>query len=314
MVDESYSSFKNIEIKADFLERVVLKEGDGFAVRGQNYERYGGLDVGLKSDTLVVNAKADSIWNFNIGIDNFLYTDDSWLEITYPAGTKFVLVKTDLSTGNINLNTIECGELNIKNSFGRITIASVKTDKLNIHASSGDIELNGANVSGNLDISNSFGDVKIENIKAGSLDVRLDSGRLKAAEINADTVALKNSFGEIDLNGVETGKFTITQSSGDINADKVSVREIAVNSSFGKVSIDRLTFAELCKVENSSGDIQLSLLMNRDEVSYELNTSAGSVTVDRSNSSGSVSSNVPGAAATLKASASFGDIRVEFLG
>jgi hypothetical protein len=52
--------------------------------------------------------------------------------------------------------------------------------------------------------------------------------------------------------------------------------------------------------------------MNRDDVSYELDTSAGSVVVDGAQSSGSVSSRVPGAAVTLKASVSFGDLRVEF--
>jgi DUF4097 and DUF4098 domain-containing protein YvlB len=315
VVDESYKSFKNIEINADFINRIEFKEGSSYAVRGQNYERNGGLDAELKGDTLVVDARADQVWQFStMGFFSDINFRDTWIEITYPAGTKLGLVKTNLGSGNISFNSLECSDLDITNSFGDVDISSVKSDKLKIFASSGDIGLTDADVSGSMDIRNSFGDATLKNIKSGSLDAKLDSGKFKATEINANTVVIKNSFGEIVTNGVKADKMTIIQSSGDFDADNVIVREITVDSSFGAVTMDRLTFTELCKVENDSGDIMLSVLMNRDDVSYELNTNSGSVTVDRSTSDGSVSSRSADAAATLKASASFGDIRVEFLG
>ena len=312
-VDESYNSFKNIEIKADFIERIEFKEGSAYAVRGQNYERYGGLDVELSGDTLIVDARADRIWNVDFGINNLFHKNDSWLEITYPAGAKFGLVDTNLSAGNLNLNSIKCETLDINNSFGDIRGSSVLADKISINADSGDIDLTGITATGNASVKNSFGSVGLENVKAAKLNVTLDSGDLNLTGIEADTLIIKNSFGGIVLDGAETGDLNVTQNSGDFRANDVNSGDINVTSSFGEVNMDRTAFSGLCEVNNSSGDLTLKLLMNRDDISYELNTSAGSVTVDGAKSSGSVSSRVPGSAISLKATVSFGDIKVEFL-
>jgi len=312
-VDESYQSFESIEVRADFIERIDIKEGNAFTVRGQNYERYGGLEVSLEGGTLKVNAESDKKWTIDFGLDELFGKHDTWIEITCPAGTKLDLINVKLSAGGFYANDTDCTELLVNNSFGDIRISQIQSDKLTINASSGNIDLTSAAVKGPLKIDNHFGDVEIIDIKAGSLTIELDSGKLKSTNVKADNVNLTNDFGTIEINGMETSDLDTKLNSGNLKGSDVIADNIKVKSDFGDIVLDNTVFTKLCQVENSSGDVRLGLLMNRNDVSYELKTDAGSVTVDGSKSSGSVESRAAGASATLRVKANFGSIKVEFM-
>ena len=313
-VDETYNSFKNIEINVDYLERIVLKEGDAFAVRGQNYEQYGGLEVQLDNDTIKVNSLDDKKWMINVDFGELFRNNDTWLEVTYPAGAKIGFVNSKLSAGDISISSIDCDDFSVDNDFGKIDISSVQASTLTVIANAGDINIFDVIATGNVLIDNDFGDVTIDSIKGSDLDVTLNAGKLKTTAAQADnTIKLKNDFGKIEVNGMEADTITMDQNSGDFEANKVTARNLDFENDFGTVNLDQLTFTGICEIENSSGDIKLTLLMNRDDVSYDLETDAGSVSVDGVKSNGSISNRAAGGATTLNAKTDFGSIRVEFL-
>lgn len=315
-VDENYDSFKSIVINADYFDHVVLKEGSGYSVRGQNYERYGGLDVNLDGDTIRVESRADRRWRINMGLDHVLQTSDTWLEITYPAGMGDRNVEINLSAGDISVTNLNAGFINIDNSFGNTSLTSVKSDKMVISAAAGKISMTDIALSGGAEalvITNDFGDVELKNITSGELTADLKSGRLKASEITAGAVNLSNDFGKIEINALEAKSLSADLSAGDLQADGVTVNGLTVKSDFGKVVFDRLVFTGICDINNKSGDVELNLLMSRDDVSYELKTDAGSVSVNGEKSSGSVSSRNAGSTVNLNARTDFGSVRVEFL-
>ena len=312
-VDETYSSFKNIEINADYINRIVLKEGDKFTVRGQNYENHGGLDVSQDGDTIRIDSTARDKWQINIGLDELFKDNDSWLEVTYPAGAELGLVKTNLSAGRVAISGINCDSFNVDNDYGNIEISSVQAGDLTIIANAGDINLSTAVVAGSATIDNDFGDVVIVNIKASDLKAKLNAGKLTTSDIKADTISIKNDFGKVEVNGMEADRIVMDQNAGDLEANDISARDLKLESDFGAIRIDRLSFMGLCEISNNSGDVRLKLLMNKDDVSYELEADAGSITVDGHKSNGSVSNRASGGTATLDAETDFGSIDVEFL-
>jgi hypothetical protein len=275
-VDETYTSFNNIEINAGYIKSIVFKEGDDFAVRGQNYERYGGLDVNQNGDTIIINTRTNENWHINMGIgETFNDENNSWLEVTYPAGTKLGVIKTNLSAGIVNINKINCTDLNIDNDFG---------------------------------------DVELDNIRTVDLHAELSSGRLKITNVFADTVSLDNDFGKIEVNGMEVKRLKTDLNAGDFDANDISADDLTVESDFGKVEMNKLTFTGKCEVKNNSGDIRLNILLNRDAVSYELDADVGSITIDGQKSTGSVSNRPAEGTAFLDAETDFGAISVNFLG
>ena len=315
-VDESFDSFKDIKVDAAFLDRVDLKEGDGYAVRGQNYERWGGLDVALKGDTLTVIANDNDRWHLDFGIDSLFHDNrkDAWLEITYPAGTALGDVDMMLSAGNVQIDSLECKAFTVDDNFGNVDVSAVKCDSLLITADAGSVELVDADVAGSAVINSHFGDVELSSLRAGSLSADLNSGKMTVEDAAARVFDVKNDFGKIEIDGAESDNMTLKLNSGDLSADGIKTGDLTVKSSFGKVELDRLEFTGLCEVRNNSGDVNLGLSMAEHDLSYSLNTSAGDVWVQGAKSSGSVTNRNSDATADLQVNADFGAIRLEFAG
>jgi hypothetical protein len=314
-VDESFSGFTDIDVNADFFDSIVLKKGDGYTAKGQNYERYGGLDVKLDGSTLVVEARQQKIWNINFGIDELFngLSKNTWIEITYPAGTKLGSVNVNASSANIDVSGLDCKDLSMNDSFGNVGVSAINCDSLRLDADSGRVSVKGAVVSGNAVITDSFGDVELTDIQAGNLSAELNSGKVVIENASAGSFTVQNDFGKAEINEAEADSMTLTLSSGELTADNIKTGDLTVNSSFGNIAFDRLVFSRQCKIDNSSGDVSLGLLMSEDDLSYELHVDAGTVKVGDKKSEGSVSSRNAGATASLNVDADFGNVKLRFL-
>jgi len=275
-VDEKYTGCTEIVVNVDFLDRVILKEGDDFTVRGQNYERLGGLDVYKDGGKLLVNATREERW-LSIGIDEWQRSwggVDTFIEITYPKGAKFDYVNANIAASRISASDFECDTL---------------------------------------DISNDFGNVELTGITAGRFSVNLSAGDAKIRSVAADSFRVSNDFGKIDLGGVAANSLTLRLSAGDVSGENVVAGDLDVTSDFGAIRIGNLTLKERGVVIQSSGEVDISLDMNEDDLSYELSTSAGSVSVDGSKFGSSVINRSAGTSASLRVDSDFGAVKIKFL-
>jgi len=277
-VDESFTGVKEIEIRIDFLENVTLKEGDGFSVRGQNYERFGGLKAVQIGDTLQVTAVREGRW-IGIGINDLgrgWNRLDTWVEITYPKGMKLDSVRTEISAGRLFVTDLSAAIITVTNDFGDIDLSSI----------------NGT-------------DVILE----------LSAGNAKVRDVSADMLTVSNDFGQITLGGVSSNTLVIKTSAGDFSADNVNTRDLYVDSDFGSVRFDRLVLGGTGIINMSSGEINIGLNMSEDDLSYDLSASAGKVTVD-GRSAGGIGgsiSNRTGGDASLMVASDFGAITLRFM-
>ena len=282
VVDETYNSFTNINVDADFLDRITIKEGDSYSVKGRNHSRNGGIDLRLDGDTLIVKAtQKKGGWAINFwegswfGLGSF-ERGDYRIEITYPAGARLGSVRSNLSAGDTRIQGIVCETLDARSDFGKVEVSSAKCESMDIKSNAGDVVVDMAEVSGKIVINNDFGKVDIGDVTTTVISLKLNAGDLRASNVKTGDVSARNDFGQIVFDGLE--------------------------------------FEGLCEIKNSSGDISLSLSMNEDSVGYELSTTAGSVTVDGQKYGGSVVNRLTGAGASLKVDADFGTIKVKFAG
>jgi len=274
-VNEKYTGCTAIEVNVDFLDRVIFKEGDDFTVSGQNYERYGGLKVTKDGDKLRVDARREGRW-INIGIDEWRGwgNTDTWVEITYPKGTDFEDLRANISAGRLSISDVECGTLNVNNDFGN---------------------------------------VELSGISAGRIAVDLSAGDAKLTSVGADSLRISNDFGKVNLQGVGANSLTVRMSAGDVSGENIVTDQLDVTSDFGAVRLHRLTLNNRGDINQSSGEVDLSLEMSEDDLSYELSTSAGSVSVDGSKFGSSVVNRSTGTNASLRIDSDFGAIKIKFL-
>ena len=274
-VDETYKGVKAIDVRVDFVDRVTFKEGSEFAVRGQNYERLGGLKAENSDGVLKVDATRDKrLRGISLSDWQSWLADDTWIEITYPKNAGLGAVSVEIGAGQLSVN-------------------GISADKL--------------------DIVNDFGNVEVTDAGTGTMSVNLSAGDVKVANVSADTLKIINDFGKITLDGASADSLTIKNSAGDIRADSVNTGLLDVVSDFGSVRFGNLVFSGKAEIDQNSGEVELKLDMSEADVSYELTTSAGSVNVDGRKSGGSVINRNSGAAANLIVNSDFGGINVKFL-
>jgi len=275
-VDETYDGCSNIEVNVDFINKVTLREGDDFRVRGQNYERFGGMRVEKNGSALIVNSTREGRW-LNLDPVNWhgnWNTNDCWIEITYPAGSKLDFVAANISAGRISVSDIDCGTLRIYNDFG-------------------DVEVNVAN--------------------ANDIIFNLSAGNAKVRSALANNIDISNDFGKVDLESTTANNLTINISSGDVSADTINAGDLFVQSDFGSVKFERLDISGRGNIKMSAGDVNIGLSMSEDDIDYDLNTELGRVTVD-GRSGGSLSHTSAGSGASLSINSDFGAITLRFLG
>ena len=277
-VDENYTGVKEIEISIDFLEKITLREGDGFSVRGQNYERFGGLKSEQIGDTLYVTAKQEGRW-IGLGLSDLRRgwnRTDTWVEITFPKGTKLDNVRSDIAAGRLIITDLSASALLV---------------------------------------SNDFGDVELSSIKANDVILNLSAGDAKVRDVSAEMLTVSNDFGKINLAGAVANTLTMNISAGDLSADNVDTRDLFVDSDFGSVKFDRLVLSGTGIINMSSGEVNIGLNMSEDDLGYDLSTSAGKVSVDGRTAGGiggSISNRISGDA-NLRVASDFGAITLRFL-
>ena len=317
-VDETFNSFKNIDVSADFLDKITIKEGTEFRVQGSNYERFGGITAELEGNTLVVKAVRENRWMFNFGIDDLANWDkkhdECQVEITYPKGTQFDSVGVVTSAGIVNVRSLASDTLRLENDFGDMDVSGVRCSNMDINLNAGDIKISNIEASGDIKVISDFGRVVIDNASAKNMGLNLNSGDMQAKGIRTGDISIVSNFGKVSIDDATADSMTLRLTSGDMQAKNITTGSLSAQSDFGKIDISGLKFTGLCEIFSTSGDVILALLMNEDEVGYELLTDAGDVKIDGRSIKGSVVNRLAGAGAELRVEVDFGSIRVNFAG
>ena len=155
------------------------------------------------------------------------------------------------SSGNLYMEDIT-GDVHATTASGSVFISAIKGDLYSV-SSSGSQKIEG--VKGNLKITSSSGSQMLNMIN-GNVNSRASSGSIKAVQVNGNLTAVSSS-GSIKLDNV-TGVLNLTSSSGSQKGTKI---KLTGSSSFKGVS----------------GSITMELLNSKDDLSFELKASSGSL-------------------------------------
>ena len=279
IIDETYTDVKNIKVDVSYFNKVILREGDSFSVKGKNPKHLGGLQANLSAGTLAVtDAKRgkDSIFNFGFitpfGINTFGRFDQEDLIITYPSGSTLGAIELNIDTAKLEVSKLTADRIEATLNLGDTSIGDITCKTLIINTDTGDVSIN--------------------NVKCDSITMDLDLGKCEIDGIVTEKAILKSDTGDIDITDIESNGSEIDCNLGDLTVK---------GKLLGKSTI-----------KMDTGTINLDLRQSRDETSYFIETDLGSVNVNGNKSSGSVENRIPGAANTLNINSDLGDVKVSF--
>jgi hypothetical protein len=279
-VNETFNNITSIEVEGSFCSVEVhghstsTVEFTGEIKSGKNHD----IKIKHKTDGSTLKVwieRPKSIWGNVKGL----------LVFNVPTNTN---VKVDNSSGSVLCEDIGQSEVALHASSGSITAKNIDTD-LKISVSSG--SLNVKDISGDLHAKTSSGSQSIAGVN-GNLYAEASSGSLRIEGIGGDA-KLSTSSGSQSINMVD-GNVMAKASSGSIRASQVT-GDLKASTSSGGIKLDQVTGALALSTtsgsqkgvdikltgsssfKSSSGSVNMALLNETEELSFELLASSGSL-------------------------------------
>ncbi|MBI9062551.1 MAG: DUF4097 family beta strand repeat protein [Marinilabiliaceae bacterium] len=279
-VEETFTNVTAIEVEGSFCAVEVL------GTTGSDVEFKGEVLASKKYDIKIrhnVNGNTLRVW---LDRPNSIRgTVKGKLAFKVPANTD---VTVENSSGSVRVEEIGQSNVKLTASSGSVQARNIASD-LTARASSGSLIIEG--ISGDLRAETSSGSQRISDVK-GNVKTKVSSGSLKVNGVggNADLASTsgsqsiakiggnlwtKSSSGSLKISEV-TGDLSGRSTSGSISLDRVT-GAIELSSSSGSQKGTNIKLTGPSSFKASSGSVSMQLFNEKDELSFNLTASSGSL-------------------------------------
>ncbi len=187
-----------------------------------------------------------------------LHIKESTGDIEIPKDFNFKDVDVSLSTGDVTFNASASELIKIKTSTGDICVENITAGSLDLTVSTGKVTVSGA-------------------ICEGDVTVGVSTGKAKLIDITCKSVISSGSTGDILLNDViATEKISIERSTGDVKFDRSDAAEIFVKTDTGDVTGSLLT-DKVFITQTDTGDVDVPKTVDGDRC--EIITDTGDIKI-----------------------------------
>jgi len=153
------------------------------------------------------------------------------LAITVPAGRS---VSVHLGVGKVMATNVD-GKLDIDASSADVQVNGGRGE-LSVDIGAGSVDVSGT--SGDLSVDTGSGDVKLTNVKADALSVDTGSGEVVATGVTSGHTSIDTGSGAISLTGTRLGTSSLDTGSGDVTIDLAeSLGDLSIDTGSGDVTL-----------------------------------------------------------------------------
>jgi hypothetical protein len=192
------------------------------------------------------------------------------MDLTVPEGT---MVRINNTSGNVRINGLKSPEQSVVTGSGDISVKNISS-RINLQSVSGDIK--SENCSGDQKLGTSSGNQSIEKTE-GNIVTQSVSGDLKINGINGN-ISVTSSSGNQIISAVR-GNIESKAVSGDIKLNDCK-GQLSVKTSSGDIIGKNIDLTGNSTLECVSGDIRIDFANDNKQLSYELSTISGDLSID----------------------------------
>ncbi len=230
--------------------------------------------VKVKDGTLTVEINDTRAWYEYIGI-NF---DTTTVTVSVPQG-EYGALSIRSSTGKAEIaKEFRFESIDISQSTGSVVCRASVAGTAKIRTTTGDIRLESLSA-GALDLSVSTGAVTISDVRCdGSIHVGVSTGRASLTDVVCQSLTSNGSTGGISMKGVlVSNRCAIERSTGDVSFDRCDAGEIFVRTSTGSVRGTLLSEKQF-DASSSTGSIEVPKSTTGGRC--EINTGTGNIKIE----------------------------------
>lgn len=150
-------------------------------------------------------------------------------------------------------------EVSLTVATGDIDIEEFSFAKMELKASTGDINLSKVLVASTLNISVSTGDVTLDYVTADACAIKSSTGSINLSNtVFSDALSIKASTGDVRFTKSDAKTIDVKTSTGDIKGDILTPKSFDAKASTGEVYVPSTT-GEACTLRTSTGDIRITI-------------------------------------------------------
>ena len=274
---EISEDFDNITIETDTSDIILLPSTDDkckvvcYEYQKENHS------VSIVDGTLKVIREDTRKWYDHIGIFSFgsssikIYLPESKYaslsvkadtsDINIPNDFRFGSIETVLSTGDVKCYASASQSLKIKTSTGNITVEKVNVGALDLTVSTGKINLLDVKCKGDAEITVSTGKAELTNLTCKNLISRGNTGDINLKDvISSEKLNISRSTGDVTFDGCDASTLLIVTDTGDVTGRLLSGKLFVYKTDTGDVDLPKSTNGGgVCDITTDTGDIRINI-------------------------------------------------------
>lgn len=249
---------------SDHTSRVVCHEGKNVKHSAR-----------VQDGTLTVSAADDRKWYEHIGFSFHsptvtvylpkteyasLVIEESTGDITLPKDFTFDSVDLRLSTGHVDCLASSAGRVRIETGTGDIRLQNLSAGELDLTVSTGSVDVQSVSCEGNVGICVSTGDARLTGISCNSIHSGGSTGSITLKNVvTEETISIERSTGDVRLEGCDAGELEIHTDTGNVTGSLLSSKVFIAHSDTGRIAVPETTSGGKCKITTDTGDIRITM-------------------------------------------------------
>ena len=271
-------AFDNINVKSNTAKFQFLLSEDG-KCKIECYEDIKSKhSVAVNDGALEIFVVNEKKWYDYINIDinsnlakiTVYLPEAEYNSLTLNSSTGMVEVSKKLSFTNVDISVstgaVRCyasvkEKLNVKTTTGDITLDNISVGAVDLKASTGRVNVSNITCDGDFHVKMSTGDMEISNVKCENItfsgntsDIDLQSV-IATQKINIDV-----STGDVELEACDAGELFIVTDTGDVEATLLSPKVFVTKTDTGKVRVPSSIEGGRCEIVTDTGDIEIRVV------------------------------------------------------
>lgn len=188
----------------------------------------------------------------------FIETDTG--NIIIPKYFSFETLEIDGDTSDVDCYASVSKVLAVELSTGDINVDTITAGKLDLTTTTGDINVNSATTKNDIDIETDTGAVKLTDASCTDLTAESDTGTISLKSVvAAGSFSIENETGDVRFEKSDAAQISVKTSTGDVTGTLLTEKVFITETSTGNVNVPKTIVGGKCEITTSTGNIKIDI-------------------------------------------------------
>ena len=181
-------------------------------------------------------------------------------KVEIPRDFRFESIDISESTGNVTSYACTSDYIKIKTSTGDIRVEGISAGALDLSASTGKVSLADVTCEENVKINVSTGRTNVTNVKCQNIISTGSTGGITFENaIAAERFSVERSTGSVKLDACDAAEIYIKTDTGNVTGSLLSDKIFMVRSDTGSIEVPKTVTGGICEITTDTGDIKVNI-------------------------------------------------------